>query len=112
MPQSRSDFWDWVSYFVAVPPAVCSFFTGLYVLGWQVWQCLKTADWPAVTPRDAIYWWAGQAVPSAKLETGLRGVDQVLTWCLDETSIAFWLIAILPLVWLRLNFFIADRLGD
>jgi hypothetical protein len=95
-----------------VPPAVCSFFTGLYVLGWQVWQCLKTADWPAVTPRDAIYWWPGQAVPSAKLETGLRGVDQVLTWCLDETSIAFWLIAILPLVWLRLNFFIADRLGD
>jgi hypothetical protein len=49
MPLSRSDFWDWVSYFVAVPPAVCSFFTGLYVLGWQVWQWLKTADWPV--------WW-------------------------------------------------------
>ena len=94
---------------VVVWPMVGSVLAGLWVLGWQALQWLNSAAWPSLTLRDALNWWKGSTAP-VEVSTGALGLDKILAWCFDGSSLTLWLMLIFPALWLAVGTFIFSAL--
>ena len=94
---------------VVVWPMAGSVLAGAWVLGWQALHWLNTATWPGITLRDALSWWNSGA-PVSDWTTGAHGLDKILAWCLDGSSVVLWLMLIFPAVWLAVGVFIFSAL--
>jgi hypothetical protein len=83
---------------VAGIPMMGSFIAGSLTVAWQAVQWLKTAEWPDLTLRDAVSWWHGRPF-DGDWTTGMLGLDRILSWCLDGSPLALWLLLLLPAAW-------------
>jgi hypothetical protein len=97
-------------------PITCSVFAGFVIIGRQFRSWLVLGYWPTIALHDVLNWWVGRPISTSQMVTGLfdllgwpdpdgtgqglAALDAVMRWILDGAPLAFWLIVILPAIWL------------
>src|SRR5262245_8594295 len=95
----RGEDWLGAAFGVVVTmPIVGSLVAAAGILLWKAGHWLQFAVWPNVTLRQGLNWWYGYVAVPDQVQTGFLGLDGILQWALNETSIVPWLVLGFPLV--------------